>query len=418
VGVRALAAAALVVALLAGLSGGAATAPPPSWAEVAPGLRAALDPRSANPCQRGDLVCFDIVAAELRRREQSLAATCDHSVLFADLSLQTTEQIRAAAHAGLFRNVRRMAHFDAWFARLYFRAQDDWRAGRAGVPTPWQVAYREADRRSVRGLGDLLLGMNAHITRDLAFAVADGFAGSGRAIDPDFLLVNRIIQRLAGSALREVAMRFDPSVAVARLPVVFGPRTFGELIGLWRAEAWRNGVALRLATPAERPAVARRIESLASVRAAGIVAATAYLPVIQSSRSRDAYCAAHRLASSPPVDLVRVCDVLSRCRSLVARWTSVEGLRGRAVVGAKAFYVNGCLACHRYLGAGTTRLRAPDLTAEGRLHRGVEWQVRLLRCPSCVLAGISMPALPFVHVHDVAAFLEASKGPRKPGPGR
>ncbi len=81
------------------------------------------------------------------------------------------------------------------------------------------------------------------------------------------------------------------------------------------------------------------------------------------------------------------------------------------MVGAKAFNVNGCLACHRYLGDGATRLGAPDLTAEGKLHRGVEWQLKLLRCPTCVVAGIPMPPLPFIHARDVAVFLEASKGP-------
>ena len=50
------------------------------------------------------------------------------------------------------------------------------------------------------------------------------------------------------------------------------------------------------------------------------------------------------------------------------------------------------------------------MTAEGRLNRGVEWQIELLRCPSCVLAGIPMPPLPFIRVRDVAIFLEASQG--------
>ena len=80
------------------------------------------------------------------------------------------------------------------------------------------------------------------------------------------------------------------------------------------------------------------------------------------------------------------------------------------MTGAKSFYLNGCLACHQYLGDGRTRFASPDLTAEGRLNRGVEWQIELLRCPSCVLAGIPMPPLPFIRVRDVAIFLEASQG--------
>jgi hypothetical protein len=417
-GVRTLVAVALAAAVLAGLSGGAATARLPSWAEIAPGLRPALDPRSDNPCQRGDLSCFDIVIAELQRREHAFAASCDHNALWSDLYTSMTEQVRATARAGLFRRPHLLAHFDAWFAHFYFNALDNWRAGRDDAVAPsWRVALRAAGFGSVRGTGDLLLGLNAHVTDDLAHSIAGAFPSHGSAIDPDFLLVNRIVERLSSRALREISARFDPGVALAGLPISVraGKATLGALITVWRNEAWRNGIALRTASAQDREAVEARIESTAEVRALAIRNATAYLPVVQSSRSRDAYCAAHRnapTAARARLDLIELCDLSQRCTARVARWTRVEGLKGRAVVGAKAFNVNGCLACHRYLGDGTTRLRAPDLTAEGKLHRGVEWQLRQLRCPTYVLAGVPMPPLPFIHARDVAVFLEASKGPR------
>jgi hypothetical protein len=117
---------------------------------------------------------------------------------------------------------------------------------------------------------------------------------------------------------------------------------------------------------------------------------------------------AHRNGLDPTL----LCSYSRRCTMLVARWSRIEGLHGSAIVGAKAFYLNGCLGCHRYLGDGKTRYAAPDLTAEARRNRGVAWQIRLLRCPTCVLAGVPMPPLPFIRVRDVAIFLEASKGPR------
>jgi Family of unknown function (DUF5995) len=408
---------AVAAAVLSGLSGGAATARLPSWAEIAPGLRPALDPRSANPCQRGDLGCFDIVIAELQRREHAFAASCDHNALWGDLYTSMTEQVRATARAGLFRNPHLLAHFDAWFAHLYFNALDDWRAGRHDAVAPsWRVTLGAAGSGSVRGMGDLLLGLNAHVTDDLAHAVAEAFPSRGNAIDPDFLLVNRIVERLSSRALREISARFDPGVGLAQLPIAVrgGRATLGALITVWRSEAWRNGISLRTASAQDRKAVEARIESTAEVRALAIRGATAYLPVVQSSRSRDAYCAAHRNAPAARagLDLVELCDLSQRCTARVARWARIEGLKGSAVVGAKAFIVNGCLACHRYLGDGTTRLAAPDLSAEGKLNRGVEWQIKLLRCPTCVLAGVPMPPLPFIHARDVAVFLEASKGVR------
>jgi hypothetical protein len=333
------------------------------------------------------------------------------------------EQVRLTDRAGEFRNRPPIAHFDAWFARSYFAAFDDWRAGRGALPAAWAVAFDAADRRSARGLGDLLLGLNAHISRDLTYAVAHTFRGSGRAMDPDYLLISRLVQQVSPKALADISARFDPTVAVAELPlaVARGQKSLGALVLAWTGQAWRNGTALRNATLAGRVALERKIEATALRRARAIAAATSYLTPL-GSRRRDAYCAAQRrkgaVAGAAQPSRGRgdkaaptvLCDLSLRCTGLVSRWTRIEGLKGRAVIGAKSFYLNGCLGCHRYLGDGRTRFAAPDLTAEGRRNRGVDWQIELLRCPSCVLAGIPMPPLPFIRVRDVAIFLEASKG--------
>jgi Family of unknown function (DUF5995) len=114
------------------------------------------------------------------------------------------------------------------------------------VPRAWQVAFGAAARRSVRGLGDLLLGMNAHITRDLAFTVADLEHGQRRAVDPDFALFTKLIESKSVAAVAELSARFDPVLKLAEVPLALGGRrTLGELIGVWRTEAWRNGIALR-----------------------------------------------------------------------------------------------------------------------------------------------------------------------------
>jgi Family of unknown function (DUF5995) len=336
------------------------------------------------------------------------------------------EQVRLTDRAGEFRNRPRITHFDALFARSYFDAFDNWRNGRGVVPAAWAIAFDVADRRSARGLGDLLLGLNAHISRDLAYAVAEGFRGSSLAMDPDYQLISRLVEQLTPRALADISTRFDPAVAAAGLPLAVsgGRKSLGALVVAWTAQSWRNGTALRNAAPAARAAIQRHIESLGLRRARAIAAAMRYLTPL-GFRKRDAYCAAQRRkgsvsgapqpaqGSGAKADPTLLCDLSVRCTALVSRWARIEGLRGRAVIGAKSFYLNGCLGCHRYLGDGRTRFAAPDLTAEGRRNRGVEWQIELLRCPSCVLAGIPMPRAPFFGIRDVAIFLEASKGPAR-----
>jgi hypothetical protein len=97
----------------------------------------------------------------------------------------------------------------------------------------------------------------------------------------------------------------------------------------------------------------------------------------------------------------------------VPRWTKLEHLPQKAVRGARLFQSAGCVLCHTYAGSGTRNLGAPPLTAIGRRHLGIRFQIAHLKCPSCVNPGSPMPpfaSLGKVRLHELAVFLEASKG--------
>lgn len=282
---------------LAGERLGAQPQKPPTWKEIAATMTPTFDPRSPNPCQRGSAACIGIVLAEMRRRDAPLAAACDHRALFADLYTQLTARLgRAAAQPGRFHDAPVLRHFDAWFARYYFSASDAWRANRlTDVPGAWRVAFTAAAAHSVNGLGDLLLGMNAHITRDLPYVVAQLVPKPTTAVDPDFASITRLITGMSVPVLERTGARFDPTIHTAEIPLFLGgSRSFGQVIALWRTESWARGIALRDAAPSDRPAIEQQIETSATARAAAIVAATSYVPLLDSSKARDAYCRAHR----------------------------------------------------------------------------------------------------------------------------
>jgi menaquinol-cytochrome c reductase cytochrome b/c subunit len=97
----------------------------------------------------------------------------------------------------------------------------------------------------------------------------------------------------------------------------------------------------------------------------------------------------------------------------VPSWVKAEKLPPAAVPGAKLFAESGCTACHTYLGSGGAQLGAPDLSAIGAAHLGIDFQIRHLKCPSCVNPGSPMPkfeSLGEKRLHQLAVFLEASKG--------
>ncbi len=107
----------------------------------------------------------------------------------------------------------------------------------------------------------------------------------------------------------------------------------------------------------------------------------------------------------------------SEVKGAVPSWEKKQGFTGnaQAIQGANLFAESGCTACHTYLGTGSSNLGAPDLTNIGSKNLGVDFQVRHLECPSCVNAGSAMPSFKSLGpdaLHQLAVFLEASKGPK------
>jgi hypothetical protein len=97
----------------------------------------------------------------------------------------------------------------------------------------------------------------------------------------------------------------------------------------------------------------------------------------------------------------------------VPHWVAREQLPQSAVPGANLFAESGCLNCHTYLGAGSSNLGAPNLSDIGKKGLGITVQIEHLKCPSCVNPGSPMPsfaAFSNAQLHDLAVFLEASKG--------
>jgi hypothetical protein len=255
-----------------------------------------LDRDSPNACVRGTVPgCADAVIAEMAMRLAALDERCDHNAVFAATALAQTEAIRDAAVAGEFDDPAALTHLQAVFARLYFEARDAWVAGAADiVPAAWRASFAASDARAVNGLGDALLAINAHISRDLPFALAEALGPmlDDDAVAADFARVNDLIAQTQGEVLDTLRTKYDASITTLAPPFALGAATFPELVALWRAEAYSSGVRLADASSdAARRAVAAEIEATAAARADLIRVATSYLPVVGDVTGRDARCA-------------------------------------------------------------------------------------------------------------------------------
>jgi mono/diheme cytochrome c family protein len=108
-------------------------------------------------------------------------------------------------------------------------------------------------------------------------------------------------------------------------------------------------------------------------------------------------------------------SLVSEITQDVPSWVKAESLPTEAVPGARLFARAGCTACHTYNGAGGSNLGAPDLTDIGSRNLGIQFQIKHLKCPSCVHSGSPMPmfgSLGRKRLRQLAIFLEASKGTR------
>lgn len=276
---------------------GAYTLPEPNWPALLPANpytpAGTLSP-GWDVCKTGAPSCPKKVIDEMTGRWEPLDASCSHSAVFALTYLRTTQEFARTISddPGTFSDDPWIRHEDAIFAQYYFNAWDDYHAGRS-VPLAWKIAFDSASNPSIEGMGDLLLGMNAHINRDLPYTLAAvGLVkanGSSRKADHD--AVNQFLDRVIDPLQVELAQRYDPIFTVAGDLSPF--EEVGALQGIrgLRENAWRNAEDLLAArnNPLQLALVKQNIETQAAAFALDIVAAST---IPGYNLIRDPYCAA------------------------------------------------------------------------------------------------------------------------------
>ena len=263
-----------------------------AWGEIVASLDAPPEGRPTTSCERGEAACLLAVVEEMEVRLAE--RPCAHTAPFAFTYLEMTRGVLAELDA--FDDPALVSVIDARFAQAYFDAFDSWDAGRTDdVPAAWQLAFATADRGESPAAVDLLLGMNAHISRDLAYIVERVLAGFDESPERigDFEQVNEVIGGVKSPMLEAAADRFDPSLLLLDIELAVGeaPEPL-ELIAAWRSIAFDLGRRLGEAPTSEaRIEVVAEIERQAAAGAAVVVAMEAGTgsPSLAPAR-RDDYC--------------------------------------------------------------------------------------------------------------------------------
>lgn len=266
------------------------------WNSEQPGYPSNAPPSPRSECAGGSDRCIDRTVGEMWRRFHTVVPECDDNAVFSLTYLRVTEDIATGIDDGYYDDPVWLNRLDALFARPYFLTYDNWAAGRVDlVPPAWRIAFDAGRDGSVKGIGNLLLSMNAHVNRDFPFVLyRAGLVqedGASRKADHD--AGNARLRALYKPMLAELTARFDPSIDDYDIPGTEADdeALFSVLVG-WREAAWQNAQLLADASgDAERRQVARSIEAQAVAEATSIYAGSAYAPG-ESRAAREAQCAA------------------------------------------------------------------------------------------------------------------------------
>jgi hypothetical protein len=274
------------------------------WSSYLSGWTDQYVPSSDNDCVAGRANCLKGTLKEQSRIADDTASTCSHNAVFARAYVRMTQLYGYTRDIpGYYQDVPYFNHVDAVFARYYTDAYYNWQSGnRSEVPKAWLTAFDSAKNKKVSGSGDLLLGMNAHINRDLPYVMAAVglVAPDGSSRKPDYDAVEKWLYDATAPLIAELATRFDPTMDDTGDPFGLSNWALFQMVSGWREQAWRNAEALVSAPDAAaRAQVSSNIESYANSVAAGLVTTQSY-GLLSSSAPRDAYCAAHK-GDAPPV---------------------------------------------------------------------------------------------------------------------
>jgi hypothetical protein len=275
------------------------------WPALLPGLTDGYDPGSSNVCVSGKPSCIEAVVREMQRRYEPLAASCSDQAMFALTYLRVTQTyLWSAQQPGYYPDPGWTNHSVAVFAKYYLRAWDAWNANPAStaVPASWRTAFDSARSGSVLGTGNFLLGLNAHINHDLAYAMAAAglTQADGRSAKPNFDRVDLLLNSVTIPLVAELSARLDPSMDDSALPLNLDSIAIGNLMYSWRELAWRNAELLAAAPLGLGKTLAGTVIDTNSITEATLYrTALAYLPPTLSRTDRDSWCAAHHDDPAP-----------------------------------------------------------------------------------------------------------------------
>jgi hypothetical protein len=221
----------------------------------------------------------------LRCVEEHLIAAADRRAVFASVYTLTTLRMAESIDANDYANTTWMKSYQTEFANHYRKALNAYATGqRSQVPNAWLSAFDAAATGQTLIIQDALLGMNAHINYDLAFAIEKVKVSPNTASRYlDHTAVNTVLNEVSNEIVAALGSLYGPNYAA--LDQALGP--VDELflaagMSTARQNAWNNAVLLTNTSFWNRWLVVGAID-LGAVTTANLALAPTLSPSLRSA---------------------------------------------------------------------------------------------------------------------------------------
>jgi hypothetical protein len=217
----------------------------------------------------------DDVYDRLSAAETHLRNAGDRRAVFLTVYVAMTARVRDGIRGGAFDDPEWTRRYLVAFAERYRRALVAFERGERVAPA-WRVAFGASLGGETLVIQDALLGINAHIVHDLAFALDDVGIGRGERRErrhADHLAINEVLRSLA-DVMQTTLADVYAAAGIETVDDLFG--RFDEevtLVGLRaaRAFAWENATLLA-DWPRLRGAVRWRVRTVSAGSAYALLA--------------------------------------------------------------------------------------------------------------------------------------------------
>ncbi len=222
-------------------------------------------------CGADGLKCIRWVENQLAAWEAYFG--CDHKAVFPTVYRLLTKETRLYLEQdpAMFDDPAGLGYEAVKFYELYDRMIKAHLNG-GEIPQAWQTAMEVAAEGDWTGGHDMLLAINAHVQRDMPFALAAAGINlpNGESRKPDHDRFNQILNAAYDTIVQEVGRRYDPIMTdVDSQGGPFDNLGAQQLVAAWREGVFRNAERLTSAEGNEAMMAITResIESFANVSA-------------------------------------------------------------------------------------------------------------------------------------------------------